>query len=525
MGKFLGLPPVLQPYASQPIWVIWKLEFRPVKNKWAKVPYCAFNPNRKAKCNDPSTWATFDIALTALQAGHGDGIGFIIRDTDFGTLDLDDCRDPKTGDLQPDARYLVDQAKSYTEITPSDAGLRIILRATGPKLHRRQPVPSANGMFVETYRKCERFITVTGNALPGTLSQIVDGDILLDQTVARLDAAKRATKRARSAGGARAGRKQRLNLADIIKNGEGGHFLGDRSKAVWWVIHELLRQGATDSYILSILLDKNNRISEHVYDQSDPHDYAQRQILDAHASLTGWKSRVLSTKDSIAGAVANVLLALREDSKLHDVLGYDEMLAMPVRRKPLLVCNPGFIPRPLIDADVIRIQEYLQWEGMGKVGLNAVQHAVEARTLECSFHPVREYLDGLVWDQTIRLNTWLTTYFGVADSDYSRGIGRMFPISMVARIFKPGCKVDHMPVLEGPQRQMKSTACAVLGGAWFSDNLPDITRGKEASQHLRGKWLIENAELHAYSRAEVTLLKSFIAARSSATDLLSGDWT
>ena len=51
--------------------------------------------------------------------------------------------------------------------------------------------------------------------------------------------------------------------------------------------------------------------------------------------------------------------------------------------------------------------------------------------------------------------------------------------------------------------------CGVLAGEYFSDHLPDIT-GKECSQHLRGKWLIEVAELRAYSRAAIDQFKEFL---------------
>ena len=79
-----------------------------------------------------------------------------------------------------------------------------------------------------------------------------------------------------------------------------------------------------------------------------------------------------------------------------------------------------------------------------------------------------------------------------------------------ARIYEPGCKADYMLILEGPQGAMKSAACGVIGGEYFSDSLPDVTDSKEASQHLRGKWLIEVSEMHAMSPAEAAQLKAFI---------------
>jgi hypothetical protein len=230
----------------------------------------------------------------------------------------------------------------------------------------------------------------------------------------------------------------------------------------------------------------------------------------------GWTFTLLTDGNGKAMPIlANAMVALRNAPEIARAFSYDEMLRACVVNHALPSANIDHVaadqfPRPLRDSDITQLQEWLQHRGVRKIGHDVVYRAVDLRARERSFHPVRAYLDGLLWDGRERLPTFLAYYLGAEDSPYHRGIGPMFLISMVARVFEPGCKADYMLVLEGPQGVRKSSACERLGGQWFSDNLPDIMHGKDVAQHLRDKWLIEIAELSAMGRAEDAALKAFV---------------
>jgi predicted P-loop ATPase len=248
-----------------------------------------------------------------------------------------------------------------------------------------------------------------------------------------------------------------------------------------------------------------------VCDNTTDGDQDHLRVVELPARPPDWLARCIRSETGKPLAnVANVLRALRDDSGLRDAFAYDEM-----QRRPMLMHLIGsplapFEPRAVTDCDVVCLAEYLQHAGLKNVAREVVRDGINARARENAFHPVRDYLASLTWDGCKRVNVWLTTKLGAEYSDYTSRVGQLFLIAMVARVFDPGCKADYMLVLEGQQGTLKSTACAVLGGPWFSDALPDVSGGKDVIQHLRGKWLIEVGEMHAMSRAETALLKSFI---------------
>jgi putative DNA primase/helicase len=133
--------------------VVYKLEER--GSKPTKVPYIAGRVG-KASSTDSETWRTFEEAVHAFRSGRYDGIGFVFSSGDpYAGVDLDDCRNPETGELEQWATEIVQELGGYTEVSPSDTGIHIIVRGKAPNKKRGR---------VEAYSS-ERYFTMTGQVL------------------------------------------------------------------------------------------------------------------------------------------------------------------------------------------------------------------------------------------------------------------------------------------------------------------------------------------------------------------------
>ena len=167
--------------------------------------------------------------------------------------------------------------------------------------------------------------------------------------------------------------------------------------------------------------------------------------------------------------------------------------------------------RRLEDKDAIRGAIWLQDHHLQIQKATALDAMVEVAHKQ-PYHPVRDMLRGLdPHDGVARTETWLIDCAGAEDTALTRAYSQKSLIAMVARVMRPGCKVDTMLILEGPQSIKKSTLFRVICGnpTWFSGS-PGDPGHKDTFEKLQGKWVIEFAELDHMNRSEVSTIKAFM---------------
>lgn len=210
--------------------------------------------------------------------------------------------------------------------------------------------------------------------------------------------------------------------------------------------------------------------------------------------------------------LVNIVTVLQKDpSFAPDRLYYDEF------KDRVLVTNSE--QREMRGEDVTRIRHYMQDKiGLTKVTKADVKDAIDYVAWQRRQHCVQAMLASYVWDDEPRLDRWLIDYMGAVPSetqplDYLLAAGRNTLLSLVARVAQPGCQVDTMLVLEGPQGAGKTTALRILGGDYYRVALESMTH-KDFLQALRGAWLIEIAELSSTTKADVDRIKVIVSTPS-----------
>ncbi|MEI9948262.1 MAG: VapE domain-containing protein [Pseudomonadota bacterium] len=251
-------------------------------------------------------------------------------------------------------------------------------------------------------------------------------------------------------------------------------------------------------------------------------EFAERLSNRANGEQAEWKTDLERSSTGRPLPIGlNVEVCLRGDPRLSGLVAYDEFQQAVVfgRTTPWadVYVDSANIARgdPWTDADTTRLQAFLGREHqLLDVDPRKIEAALFVVARDKKFHPVREYLLGLEWDGTPRLDTALEAYFGAPAelSDYHSIISSQFFIAAVARALRPGCKVDTMLVLEGDQGDYKTTALKTLAGTdWYGDASQRDLTGKEAAMNIQGCWIYIFDEGSIFARADALQLKEFLS--------------
>jgi predicted P-loop ATPase len=215
-----------------------------------------------------------------------------------------------------------------------------------------------------------------------------------------------------------------------------------------------------------------------------------------------------NTSGGLKPCLANALAYLRFDPAWRGVLRLNQFSLCTIAEKAAPWGKRG----TWSDTDDSKTAEWLQQVGVG-VNSKTASEAVQVAAEENGFHPIRDYLRTLEWDQTKRLDHWLHTYLGVQDTPWSTVVGPRYLVSAVARVEKPGCQADHCLLAEGPQGINKSTALRTLASdEFFADHISDLG-SKDSQLEVSGIWIMELAELDRVRSAQLERVKSFLVRR------------
>jgi hypothetical protein len=279
-----------------------------------------------------------------------------------------------------------------------------------------------------------------------------------------------------------------------------------RSEAVWRVACELARGACSADLIAGVLINPAHGISQSVLEKKRPNEYSLREAKQALSVVSStWPD--LTREGRPRATMRNAMLAVQRLGLhfAHDLFRYRKTI-----QGVLIEEYQGNLSDDACSALRLMIIDQFGID----VGKEATRDAAETLAIRNAFHPIRNYLDGLRWDRSPRLDTWMSNYLGAEKSPLNSAIGRIVLIAAVRRIRSPGEKFDTILVLEGKQGVGKSTAIKILAGPEnFSDQNILTLDSKGQMELLEGVWIYELCELEGLSRAETSKVRAF-ASRS-----------
>ncbi|QBO35015.1 hypothetical protein EQG49_00405 [Periweissella cryptocerci] len=238
----------------------------------------------------------------------------------------------------------------------------------------------------------------------------------------------------------------------------------------------------------------------------------KEQVL---AGVPAWIDELTRHSTGIVktGSPRNVALYVNNSAALAGVIGYNEFTGEVVGVKACPALGLANVGR-LEDIHEIHLKSYLEAEYDFLADDRALTQGVELAARELPFNPMKDWVERKTWDGIARVATYFIDYLGCVDDEYNRMIATRWFVGLVARIYRPGCKFEIVPVLTGKQGIGKSTCVAnLVPREYFTDQLSSFAPEKDELAKLNTKSVVELSEIRADKNATIEQKKAFISSQ------------
>jgi predicted P-loop ATPase len=511
----------------------------------------------RAQSSNRSTFGTFEQAIFAKDMNGYEGVGIGIFD-DICAVDIDHCiQDGVFSDLATQVMGIMD---SYTEISPSGSGLRILFRAPGLQYDTKKYYINNQRLGLEIYAAgvTKKYVTITGNTVHkcGINDRTDELEKVLDLFMCREVPNNGTTEPKVIESVMLMGDMDVCNKAEQASNGQlfknlmAGNttdYNGDDSRADIALCNVLAfytkdaaqidrifrssglmrekwdRKTGSATYGEMTIQSALSRVTDQYTPGRQPTEIAQPKSTQTRAVAPAtddigepvgpYDVLLIPTKSGYEKSARNVLRILQQDPTLAQTIYYDAFrCALRVRGELPWPSAPG--PRDWDNADDSMLRNYVE-NYIVDIAQTRVNDALVQAAMDRAIDPLVAFLESLVWDKQPRIATALHDYLGVEQSEWSARVMKHWLVGAVKRGYEPGCKFDEMLLLYGDQGAGKSTFISRFcpDSEWFLENLTRID-DKDALQVLRGKWIVCFDEMLAQKRSDMReMCKSFLVSR------------
>jgi hypothetical protein len=510
--------PLIKKYKNEKRWLTWKPQIR--EGKTTKVPYMM--NGQLAKSTDPNTWAIFDDIKSENK-------GIVLFDKKLTCIDIDHCLvngEIQSVEKETITRFLL-KLGSYVEISPSGTGLHCFFETKEPmelKANRKGNFEIYNSGRYMTFtgvtfgleediktltpKQADEVLSILGYpwedkevkkiVTPSVAPTMADQDILTKMFNAKNGADIKAlyegsiTKYNNDESSADLALCSHLAFwtgcnATQMENIWLGSPLGSRPKTIQ-------RKDYRDRTIGNAI--KN---CKEVYKKPEAVVKKEEAIKELELLV-----KITDKGTSIIACLENITRILQGHEEFKGTIKYDEFTNVLFYKDKLME-----------DHHVLKIQARIQvlFSDLVKVSKDMVYDAMMKVARDNSFDSAIDYLRGLKWDGVSRIDNWLSETYNTPNDPLHKAIGSNWLKGLVKRIVIPGCKFDHVLVLEGEQGTKKSTSLMVLGRDWHVETTMS-TDNKDFFMMFQGKAIIEFSEGETLSRTETKRMKAIITTQS-----------